>query len=542
MAHSMHSITTASPLFLQCFFMCHVDTSGVWKRTPKWVKFCNLLPDSDRFIERVYEMGFVSQKIERSELVAGDHIYTWRAAFTYSHHGIYIGESKVVHFAGTFGSSSYPFPWSSFGFSASTLNPLSACNFPNCGFRHPNSGVVLSCLDCFLANGSLYRFEYGVSKSKLLFKLRGGTCTTAESHPPELVIHKAMYLLEHGFGEYSVMRNNCEHFAMYCKTGLVCIIGGSGQAFVFQVPFLASGTCKVIKWLASGAGMGTTIALSTGTYFMSRYCNDLGIRVDVMKVPVVVLALIHDSAKQSSFRASQTSDPSPKEFTKSDVQLPKIDEIIKELEQPTNFERENDLVRMDNTLTSRVLAIKKNFVKKLVDMDPLAPKEMIELANSFLEFFSQFPFDVDSLYFSVKDFIVQAYELACARQELNLCCSDFNGTQLLRKTSDCIQVLTEERNRLELLWLEVKKGLKAFDDEIEPLRSRLPVLEGERESKGAYFRNIKSNLEQTSKKLSDASNLMDELELASLFNSLEQSARLADLEAALGDARARLLS
>ncbi|XP_028080477.1 uncharacterized protein LOC114282049 isoform X1 [Camellia sinensis] len=320
-------------------------------------------------------MSFLSQKIERSELVAGDHIYTWRAAFTYSHHGIYIGESKVVHFAGTFGSSSNPFKWSSFGFSASTSNPLSACpNFPNCGFRHPNSGVVLSCLDCFLANGSLYRFEYGVSKAKLLFKLRGGTCTTAESDPPELVIHKAMYLLQHGFGGYNVMRNNSEHFAMYCKTGLVCIIGGSGQAFVFQVPFLASGTCKVMKWLASGAGMGTTIALSTGTYFMSRYCNDLGIRVDVMKVPVLVLALIHDSAKQSSFRASQTSDPSPKEFTKSDVQLPKIDEIIKELEQPTNFECENDLVRMDNTLTSRVLAIKKNFVKKLVDMDPLCTK------------------------------------------------------------------------------------------------------------------------------------------------------------------------
>ncbi|KAF5935280.1 hypothetical protein HYC85_026409 [Camellia sinensis] len=236
--------------------------------------------------------------------------------------GIYIGESKVVHFAGTFGSSSNPFPWSSFGFSASTSNPLSACpNFPNCGFRHPNSGVVLSCLDCFLANGSLYRFEYGVCKAKLLFKLRGGTCTTAESEPPELVIHKAMYLLQHGFGGYNVMRNNCEHFAMYCKTGLLCIIGGSGQAFVFQVPFLASGTCKVIKWLASGAGMGTTIALSTGTYFMSRYCNDLGIRVDVMKVPVLVLPLIHDSAKQSSFRASQTSDPSPKEFTKSDASI-----------------------------------------------------------------------------------------------------------------------------------------------------------------------------------------------------------------------------
>ncbi|KAL7167795.1 hypothetical protein ACSBR2_038285 [Camellia fascicularis] len=446
--------------------------------------------------------------------------------------GIYIGESKVIHFVGTFGSSSDPFPWSSFG--PSTSNPLSACpNFPYCGFRHPNSGVVLSCLDCFLANGSLYRFEYGVSKAKLLFKLRGGTCTTAESDPPELVIHKSMYLLQHGFGDYNVVRNNCEHFAMYCKTGLVCIIGGNRQAFVFQVPILASGTCKVKKWLVSGAGMGTTIALATGTYFVSRYCNDLGIRVDVMKAPVDVLALFHGSARQSSFRASQTSNPSPKEFTKSDgysslkatdsyalflnndssltnwssivenstceekrdVQLPKIDEIIKELEHPTNFEYAKDLIRMDKTLRSCVLAIKKNFVKKLVDMDPLAPKEMIELANPCLKFFSQVPFDVDSLYFLVKDFIVQAYELARARQKLNLCSSNFNNTQLLEKTFDRIQVLSEECNSLELLWLEAKKGLKAFEDEIEPLRSRLPVLEGERDSKDAYFHNIKSNVE-----------------------------------------------
>ncbi|KAI7988645.1 hypothetical protein LOK49_LG13G00896 [Camellia lanceoleosa] len=166
---------------------------------------------------------------------------------------------------------------------------------------------------------------------------------------------------------------------------------------------------------------------------------------------------------------------------------------------------------------------------------------MIELANPCLKFFSQFPFDVDSLYFSVKDFIVQAYELARARQELNLCSSNFNDTQLLEKTFDRIQVLTGECNSLELLWLDAKKGLKAIDDEIEPLRSRLPVLEGERESKDAYFRNIKSNLEHTSKELSNASNLMDGLELASLFNSSEQSAQLADLEAALGDARARLI-
>ncbi|KAL3825268.1 hypothetical protein ACJIZ3_021297 [Penstemon smallii] len=32
-------------------------------------------------------MGFLTHKLERSEIAAGDHIYSWRTAFIYSHHG-----------------------------------------------------------------------------------------------------------------------------------------------------------------------------------------------------------------------------------------------------------------------------------------------------------------------------------------------------------------------------------------------------------------------------------------------------------------------
>jgi hypothetical protein len=32
-------------------------------------------------------MGLLSQRVERSEMEPGDHIYTWRAGYTYSHHG-----------------------------------------------------------------------------------------------------------------------------------------------------------------------------------------------------------------------------------------------------------------------------------------------------------------------------------------------------------------------------------------------------------------------------------------------------------------------
>ncbi|KAL5570716.1 hypothetical protein UlMin_020313 [Ulmus minor] len=42
--------------------------------------------------------NLLSNKIERDQLEAGDHIYSWRGGYLYAHHGIYIGEGKVIHF------------------------------------------------------------------------------------------------------------------------------------------------------------------------------------------------------------------------------------------------------------------------------------------------------------------------------------------------------------------------------------------------------------------------------------------------------------
>ena len=145
-------------------------------------------------------MGLLTNRVERNEIKPGDYIYTYRAVFTYSHHGIFVGESKVVHFRpernlkSIAEASSNP--------DDPTLNPCST--FPDFGFRQPNGGVVLPCLDCLLRNSSLYRFEYGVSPSIFLTKIRDGTCTTALSDPPETVIHRAMYLLQDDFGNYDV--------------------------------------------------------------------------------------------------------------------------------------------------------------------------------------------------------------------------------------------------------------------------------------------------------------------------------------------------
>lgn len=95
-------------------------------------------------------------------------------------------------------------------------------------------GVIeCTCLDCFLNGGKLYRYEYSVNIAVFMAKMRGGTCTRAVSDADDLVVRRANDLLRIGFGSYNLFRNNCENFAVYCKTGLRVLdqrtMGQSGQ-------------------------------------------------------------------------------------------------------------------------------------------------------------------------------------------------------------------------------------------------------------------------------------------------------------------------
>ncbi|CAN1794078.1 Protein LEAD-SENSITIVE 1 [Linum perenne] len=240
-------------------------------------------------------MGLLSHRIERSEIKPGDHIYTYRAVFTYSHHGpffrslvcIYVGGSKVVHF------TPRTTPDTKDDSSTSSSIIQSSCEIPDCGFRQQNSGVILTCLDCFLGRGSLHLFEYQVPPPVFMAKLRGGTCTTATSDPPSTVVHRAMYLLQNGFGNYDVFQNNCEDFALYCRTGLLITdkegVGRSGQASsVIGAPLAAILSSPLKLLMPSPVGVATVTA---GMYCMSRYATDIGVRSDVVKVAVEDLAL-----------------------------------------------------------------------------------------------------------------------------------------------------------------------------------------------------------------------------------------------------------
>ncbi|KAI3950290.1 hypothetical protein MKX01_016938 [Papaver californicum] len=324
-------------------------------------------------------MGVLFNGAQRSDLKPGDHIYTWRVVYAYSHHGIYMGGDKVVHFTQEQDESSgigaslntstpsssvpsklklpnpsastsnfsanlklpnpsastsnflpnlklpnpssstlnFPSNLSSFdssgsGSNVSSLNSFgsgsnltSSCsNFPDCGFKNPNSG-------------SLYLFEYGVTPSIFFAKVRGGTCTTANSDPTDMVIHRAMYLLQKGFGNYDIFLNNCEDFALYCKTGLLTLdksgVGRSGQAAsVVGAPLAAILATPPRFLMPAPVGM----AVTAGMYCVSRYATDIGVRSDVIKVAVedmsVDLGWVRNPGKEAAEEDEEVSSSSSK--------------------------------------------------------------------------------------------------------------------------------------------------------------------------------------------------------------------------------------
>ncbi|XP_009618796.1 protein LEAD-SENSITIVE 1 isoform X2 [Nicotiana tomentosiformis] len=199
-------------------------------------------------------------------------------------YGIYIGDNKVIHFTrrgqevGTGTILDHIL--------VSSIPNRSPVPCTNCTPPSEGHGVVSSCLDCFLAGGILYRFEYAVSPAVFLAKARGGTCTLAVSDPDDIVVHRANYLLTNGFGCYNVFKNNCEDFAIYCKTGLLVVdqstMGQSGQAVSIIGGPLAAVMSTPLRLVTTNVyGM---VATAVGVYCASRYAADIGMRTDVMKV------------------------------------------------------------------------------------------------------------------------------------------------------------------------------------------------------------------------------------------------------------------
>ncbi|KAM7280218.1 hypothetical protein ACFE04_007352 [Oxalis oulophora] len=285
-------------------------------------------------------MGLLSNKISRDNLSPGDHIYSWRQAYIYAHHvevhnlepqdkdadleifeddnttnsvdhvdidgddneshdsleeqeadyGIYVGDGKVVHF--TRGlvdqETSTGTVVDHLVFSSTPCRPGSPCL--QCGDQSKLDGVICSCIDCFLYGGDLYLFKYNVSTALFLAEPRGGTCTLATSDPVEEILHRASFLLKNGsFGTYHLFKNNCENFAIYCKTGLVNVsVGGSGQVQAIKAAASVVASSSPLGFFIPTAVVSLTV-VGCGVYWYTKYRLDIGVRSDVSKVPVELL-------------------------------------------------------------------------------------------------------------------------------------------------------------------------------------------------------------------------------------------------------------
>ncbi|PWZ10734.1 hypothetical protein Zm00014a_030452 [Zea mays] len=265
-------------------------------------------------------MGLLSNRIGRESLKAGDHIYSWRAAWVYAHHGevlhgkneivitdcislgnlvgignvvgIYVGDDKVIHFTRGRGQEVGTGTVVDIILVSSTPKrsntPCPVCTDETSDSSTETNGVVSSCLSCFLAGGALYRFEYAVNPALFLAKARGGTCTLAPSDPDDTVARRARYLLSNGFRCYNLFKSNCEDFAIYCKTGLLVaeqgVVGQSGQAISIIGGPLAAVVSTPFRLVTTNIyGMAV---MAVGVYCASRYAADIGNRRDVVKMEV----------------------------------------------------------------------------------------------------------------------------------------------------------------------------------------------------------------------------------------------------------------
>ena len=124
--------------------------------------------------------------------------------------------------------------------------------------RDCNGEIVKTCLDCFLDHQPLQFYEYGVSVDEFI-RRRRGTCSVSPSKPAHEVIEIATDFLEKksGFGSYDVFANNCEDFAVYCKTGTAVSLQILGK----------------MNLVGDIAGAGTGLAFA-GVYGMAKLITD----------------------------------------------------------------------------------------------------------------------------------------------------------------------------------------------------------------------------------------------------------------------------
>lgn len=143
----------------------------------------------------------------------GDVIFATRAA--YNHYGIYSGRNKVVHYCKVDGSSCDGEICETSLDEFLDGDTLHICNFDRTG----GGDIVISVIDA-LAGTMLSRVNPVASILGRMFTRRyRQEHRKNELHvfTPRTVVRRAKSKI--GTRGYNLLWNNCEHFALWCKTG-----------------------------------------------------------------------------------------------------------------------------------------------------------------------------------------------------------------------------------------------------------------------------------------------------------------------------------
>ena len=147
----------------------------------------------------------IKRVVRDDEINFGDVVGVHRMRGLYDHYGIYTGNGGMIHYAdpsGDFGTNIVVH--------RTTLEK----------FKEDSEYLFVIDFDKFIRKNKVNIFDIitplGINVSKLLIALLGSS--NYRIYSPEETVRRAESRL--GERNYSIAMNNCEHFAVWCKTGV----------------------------------------------------------------------------------------------------------------------------------------------------------------------------------------------------------------------------------------------------------------------------------------------------------------------------------
>ncbi|ESK41255.1 hypothetical protein P256_00244 [Acinetobacter nectaris CIP 110549] len=153
-------------------------------------------------------------------IVAGDilRIYREEEFISYWHWGVYVGDSQVIHFSNAKSDTSSDNEIINTHLKKFFRNAkkFQVVDFSPKGYKEKyiTKDIKIDPWNRFISNPSL-----GLSGIMDLYdKISGRNVSDYKIYSPKEVVERARSRL--GEKNYSLLTNNCEHFAVWCKTGV----------------------------------------------------------------------------------------------------------------------------------------------------------------------------------------------------------------------------------------------------------------------------------------------------------------------------------